>query len=117
MVGPGALPLKPHRSKTRPGLTNCLTGSATRRKTFTPLSSVNGKSPTSKVVTGAEPAVSVVVFKGVGGCGGLSGWWCVCWAIKLRPAKRLAESELSFVKKNRRLVLTEFTPFKLANKK
>src|SRR6185437_10698089 len=53
IVGPGAVPLKPQRSNTRPGITSCFTGSAVRWNTFTPPSIVNGRSGMSGVSTRA----------------------------------------------------------------
>src|SRR5438445_346940 len=44
MVGPGALPLKPHKSTVLLGAICCFTGSAIKWNTFTPLSTVKGKS-------------------------------------------------------------------------
>src|SRR5579864_4424838 len=58
IVGPGALPLNPQRSKVRPGMTACFTGSAIRLKTFTPLSMVKGRSSTSGVSTGGGAPVA-----------------------------------------------------------
>src|SRR5579871_2965555 len=58
IVGPGALPLNPQRSNVRPGITVCFTGSAIRLKTFTPLSSVKGRSSTSGVSTDGGAAVA-----------------------------------------------------------
>ena len=65
MVGPGALPLKPQRSSVRLGRMDCLTGSAMRWKTLTPLSTVNGRSRTSGVVTGTLRAVPLPGAGGV----------------------------------------------------
>jgi hypothetical protein len=94
MVGPGALPLKPHKSNVRPGMTVCVTGSATKWKTFTPLSIVNGRS----AIFGVKTGTGYPEFGGGIATGTVEG---ACWALAARasaaapaPAPRMLRKKL-----------------------
>src|SRR5712692_1374423 len=110
MVGPGALPLYPQRSTTRPGTISCLTGSAMRWNSFTFPSMRHGRLRTSGVSTGTgEPWSWVDPFLPFIFIPGMSPDICISWADSTL-AEAITPAPVSTFHKKPRLLLIFFSP-------
>src|SRR6266478_4706980 len=100
MVGPGALPLYPHRFTTLPGISSCFTGSAIKWNSLAPSTIRQGSRGTSGVSTEAMPLPCRVAWS-MCALSMLSPFACVGVASKRDEAAQPAPRPKAFLRKSR----------------